>query len=232
MRRDFAKPKEGDVQMRTTLANAAAENTVSLMEEPLHSFITARIKAEIRYLVKKRKINPQDADDIRQEIFQELVRCIDSFNPENASINTFLSVVIYRTARKAAMNYWANNQDSCLFSPSLDQPKDSSDPDCQDLLGDVVGDDETAMYLGKRERTKHDQELLASEVRSFISSLSNRQKSVCKELMNGKSLKAIAADKKIPRASFYRSVIHPLRNAMKDSGLSEYLTIQKNFSFL
>jgi len=90
--------------MRTRLAeeNAAAENTVSLMEEPLHSFITARIKAEIRDLVKRRKINPQDADDIRQEILQELIRCIDSFNPKNAGINTFLSVVIYRTARKAA----------------------------------------------------------------------------------------------------------------------------------
>jgi len=222
--------------MRTALAftkeNAAAENTVSLMEEPLHSFITARIKAEIRNLIKRRRINPQDADDIKQEIFQELIRGIDSFNPENASINTFVSAIINSAVRKAARDYWANNQDSCLFCPSLDQPKDSSVPDCQDLLGDVVGDDETAMYLGKRERTKHDQELLASEVRSFISSLSNRQKSVCKELMNGKSLKEIAASKKIPRGSFYRDVIHPLRNAMKDSGLFEYLTIQKNFSLL
>lgn len=49
--------------------------------------------------------------------------------------------------------------------------------------------------------------------------------------MNGKSVKEIAVDRKCRGWSFFRNVILPLRNVMKDSGLFEELTIQKKIYF-
>jgi RNA polymerase sigma factor (sigma-70 family) len=226
----------GDVDMNTTPVRKEASNAetqTQLRKALLKPFVMKKIKFEIQSLIKAQKIQAQDADDIQQEIFLELVNCLDSFNPETSALKTYISAVILKAARKAARDIWTNRQDSCQFCPSLNEPLTLSESDSENYsLSDTVSEDEVAMYLGKREHTRHEQCLIASEVQEFVSTLSNRQNSVCKELMEGKTISEIAARKKIPRSSFYRNIIIPIRKAMEKVKLHNNLPLAKNLNIL
>lgn len=211
-------------------SNAATQTLLN--KGLLNPFVDKRIKSEIRALIRTRKIHAQDAGDIRQEILLELVKCFESFNSEHSAFETFVSAVIFKAARKAARDIWTNRRDSCLFCQSLNESANLVEDGGEDSLGDAVSEDEVAMYLGKRERTRHEQNLLVFEMQEFLSTLPKIQKSVCKELMNGKTISEIASRKKIPRSTFYRNILLPIRTAMENAQLQNNLSLNKIFNIL
>jgi RNA polymerase sigma factor (sigma-70 family) len=188
------------------------------MEQPTReAALDARILKHIRNTAKRLgrqgRIRGMDADDIAQDLFLDLWRRRDAFDPSRASFATFADRIIsHRVATLASptARLWAERQHL-----SLDEGNDGAD---QPALADTLADPQAG--------TEADQ-ALAIDVRRFIEGLPPALRRCC-DLLLTPNLRAASAEAGLHRSTIYENA-HRLRRLAARAGLRDYVAAPRHF---
>lgn len=138
-------------------------------------------------LVRSGLFQPHEEDDIKQDLRLSLWQQMPKFNPALSKRYTFATMVCRHTAkniRKSRIRML--NKDS--LPVSLDEVL--NDGDC--TRGDCISSEAYQLGLGRQNRTDAQMQALKERAAMFLERLPEEDRAICRQLMEGNSLRSIA----------------------------------------
>lgn len=188
------------------------------MEQPTReAALDARILKHIRdtakRLARSGRIPGMDADDIAQDLFLDLWRRRDAFDPGRATFATFADRIIsHRVATLASPTARLRAERQHI---GFDGPADGDDrPALTDTLADPKAPSEV-------------ERALSIDVRRFIGGLPPALQRCC-ELLLTPNLRAASAEAGLHRSTVYENA-RRLRKLAERAGLRDYVALPRHF---
>ncbi|MBW8270907.1 sigma factor, partial [Caldovatus aquaticus] len=189
------------------------------MEQPtreaaLDARILKNIRNTARRLDRQGRIPGMDADDIAQDLFVDLWRRRDAFDPSRASFATFADRVVSHSVATLLNSTARLRAERQLLS--LDAGNDGAD---RSALADTLVD--------RQADTEADQ-ALAIDVRRFIGGLPPALRRCC-DLLLMPNLRAASAEAGLHRSTIYENA-RRLRRLAERAGLRDYVAAPRHFA--
>ena len=159
-----------------------------------------------RRLVRPGRFQQYEIDDIKQKLRLALWQQMLKFNPALSSRYTFATMVCRRTAINL-LNSLARCKAKGICEDSLEQ--EVGQGNC--TLGDCISIEYYHIALGRQNRTDDQMKALKEMVVVCLGQLSAEDRDICRQIMEGNSLRAIARTRGCPYSTlknhFYKHVI-------------------------
>ena len=176
------------------------------------------IRCKACQLVGKAGLTARDVDDLIQELTAELLECLPKFDPQRASLKTYVSCVVGRKAYRIIRGRTAEMRDPRRESCSLNQVNAGVAPEAG-VHG--VTQEEHDRRTGRCNRSAKEQAQLALDVESVLAKLPERLRRLC-EALKTSSITEAAQRLGIPRSTVYGH-IREVREVFDRADLREYL---------
>ena len=144
-------------------------------------------------LVRSGRFPQHENDDIKQELRLSLWRQMPKFNPALSSRYTYANMVCNQTANTMCRNR-ARSLAKGTCEASLEQEVGQGDY----TLGDCISSDEYRIAIGCQNRTDIQYQELKDTVAAALAQLPVEDADICRQLMEGASLRAIARSRQCP----------------------------------
>ncbi|MBT3328185.1 MAG: hypothetical protein HN396_18325 [Gemmatimonadales bacterium] len=185
----------------------------------------ARISIEVaaRKLIVKYGFTHDDLDDIRAEIKLYALRQLPRYDDRKATLKTFISMVVTDGSKHVVRDHFTDKRKQARAASSLDAVVAQDNDGDGVTLAELLDVDKIDIQTGIRTRPRHEQDMLRFDVATVVSGLPDELQACCAEIMNGRSVSAIARDNGLPRSTFRDRVIAPIRSAFEAAGLRKWL---------
>jgi DNA-directed RNA polymerase specialized sigma24 family protein len=186
------------------------------------AYAKTTIKLSARKLIGKCGITAADLEDIESEMMLDVLHRLPQHNSRRWSYKTFIPHIVKNKSHHVLRSRCAEKEYFFRQAQSMDAPcKSDTDAGNESLtLHDVISQES---LHGTRGLNDFEHGELCSDLASVISNLSDVQRQCCHAIMNEESVAKIAKDHDMPRSTFYKHVIVPIRQAFREAGLEDYL---------
>lgn len=140
-----------------------------------------------------------EEEDIRQELWIAVNKRLPLFDSEKSSIETFCRRVLENALKDIRRRYFTSQSITSRTALNIDAAS----------VLDECRNDEIARIM------------LIADVRSIVMSLDPVQQSICEMIMDGYSMRQIAANKNISVGLLYKKYLVPLRKIFIEAGLQK-----------
>ena len=154
-------------------------------------------------LVRSGRFPQHENDDIKQELRLSLWRQMPKFTPARSSRYTYANMVCNQTANTMCRNR-ARSLAKGTCEASLEQEVGQGDY----TLGDCISSDEYRIAIGCQNRTDIQYQELKDTVAAVLARLPEEDADICRQLMEGASLRAIARSRQCPFTTFLNRFHH------------------------
>jgi hypothetical protein len=182
------------------------------------AYAQTTIKLSARKLIGKCGITSDDLEDIKSEMMLDVLERLPRHNQDMWSYKTFIPQVIRHKVHHILRDRCRQKE---IFWGKLQSLEE---------LFDTEFDGNTVEISFKNKVYDHsrlcsDQLFdLKLDLKDVISGLTDIQRQCCLAILDGKPLSRIAENNGIPRGTFYKNVINPIREAFKKAGLKDYIS--------
>lgn len=180
------------------------------------------IKHSARGLVGKCGITRADLEDIESEMMLDVLERLPGHDQEKWSYKTFIPRIVKNKSNHILRNRGTGKEALLRGALSMDLPCYTAS---QHGEGTITFHDVVSAESQQRDGSISGQELqdLQADIKTVLSSLSERQWRCCEAILDHQPISKIAKDNGLPRSTFYLHVINPIREAFKKAGLEDYL---------
>ena len=144
-------------------------------------------------LVRSGRFPQHENDDIKQELRLSLWRQMPKFTPARSSRYTYANMVCNQTANTMCRNR-ARSLAKGTCEASLEQEVGAGGG----TLGDSISDEEYRIAIGRQNRTDEQHQELGETMAAALDQLSAEDADICRKIMAGTSLRAIARSRQCP----------------------------------
>jgi RNA polymerase sigma factor (sigma-70 family) len=169
----------------------------ALCERQLDEALTIAVSA---FVAHQRGIDPDDLDDLRQEVALAILPRLPEYDPARASWRTFVTGLAVR-AMANAYRAWRNRRTRQREDSYAQCGECSALHGVSDLRGDHIDDQAPASYT---DGTEH--YYLGQVVRTVLMTLTPRQRAICEQFMHGQCVSAAARTLGLSRTYVYREL--------------------------
>jgi len=177
-----------------------------------NSYIKRLVEYKAQGLVGKAGYMRGDVEDIKQEMFLDLLKRMRKFDPAKASLSTFADRVVSRKACDLLRHRQADMRDWRREAFSLDEEVESEEG--VTLRHDVIGRDEAGCRKGGHYRHGEEVPSVKMDVAEALAGLPSELRRAA-ELLMRMSVSEAAREMGIPRGTFRDRYLGPLREAMR-----------------
>jgi len=160
---------------------------------------TIRIKA--KKLIGKAGFKREDLDDIKQDITLDLLQRLPKYDPEKASLNTFINDVVDNKIARMIEAQNAEMRDFRIESGSLNELVEDLDGTPVELIHEIM-DEDLPWNHGTCEISDFNYFELSDDIVKALSELPPQFREMCLRLMK-ENIFVVAKEMGIPRASMY-----------------------------
>lgn len=141
------------------------------------------IRFKSRQLCRRRDFRFDEPEDVQQELWMALLKAIEQFDPNKASLNTFIDRVVYsavamlvrtRQRREEQKNGIGTDSLDDLAVVGSDQPQSK---------GELVTDNDLHRRTGKWPRDERQHRENCEAITRALSAMPNAQRRLCRRLM-------------------------------------------------
>jgi DNA-directed RNA polymerase specialized sigma24 family protein len=185
------------------------------------AYAKATIKHSARGLVGKCGITPDDLEDIKSEMMLDVLERLPKHD-QKWSYKTFIPWIVKNKSNSILRSRCTDKAAFFRATLSMDAPLCVAGEyrDEEFTLHDVVSA-ESQQEAGKI--SGQELENLKKDIKIVLASLSNIQRRSCEAIMDEQPISKICKDNGLPRGTFCKYVIEPIREAFKEAGLEDYL---------
>jgi len=173
-----------------------------------------------RTLVGKYGFTTSDLEDLRQDLFVDLVRAWPRFSARRGTPSSFVNLLVDRRIASTVRKLRAEKRGGGRFVDSLDRQIEDAQGNVSCLV-EGLSEEASKRDPGDSRRDQLDLRNLQVDVRATLSRLPRDQKDIAKHLMNH-SRRQIAKKLGIPRRHVDQ-VVAQIRARFEDSELQDYL---------
>lgn len=179
------------------------------------------VRHKARQIVGKAGYTETDVEDIQQDLTLDLLERLGKFDPAKAKYSTFVTRLVERKiskllrARLAAMR--DHRREVCSVNDEIDVGEDQP---VQRVA--AISQDDNDLRTGKYNRPAEERADLALDLRMVLDDLPVKLREVAQMLMSN-SITEVARELGMPRSTFYDTRLKPLREALAERGLGDYL---------
>ena len=137
-------------------------------------------------------------DDIRQELWLAISKCLPQFNPDKSNLNTFCRIVLETALKEIRRGYFSNR---CI----------------SERVNTAPINEELAVYSND----DINRSILCEEVNALVQNLSPLRKKICELLMDDHSINDVAKILHIPIGTLYKHQISALRKLFIKAGFEK-----------
>ena len=185
------------------------------------AYARTTIKFYAKKLIGKCGITKADLEDIEQEMMLDVLQRMPKHD-QRWSYKTFITHIVKNKSHHILRSRHTGKESLFRSALSMDAPCKTNGDGGDNVLTfhDVVSNESLDWGNGT---SSSDPRHLNIDLAEVISKLSEIQKQCCQALMNHEPITKIAEDHDMPRSTFYKHVILPIREAFVEAGLEEYL---------
>lgn len=186
------------------------------------AYAKTTIKLSARKLIGKCGISNADLEDIESEMMIDVLQRLPKHDDRRWSFRTFIPHIVKNKSHHILRNRCTEKEFLFRQAQSMDAPccTDGASGDESQTLHDVVSPESLQGGCGMSESERGE---LRSDLARVVSNLSDVQRRCCQAILNEEPICKIAKDHGMPRSTFYKHVIIPIREAFREAGLEEYL---------
>lgn len=179
----------------------------------INQYAARLIKFKARQLARRSGFSRTDRGDLEQEMWVDLIDRLPRYDPDKASLNTFIARVVERKVVSILRYHLAEMRSPGRNEASLNDPA----VDCD---GRVVERHQTTPEAASTWQRLHDLRRDLAEVRAHLPS--GLLQSIMDEIALGGTINSIAGELGISRRAAERH-LDELRRIFEDAGLRDYL---------
>ena len=184
----------------------------------IDAYAAELIRCKACRLVGKAGLAAHDVDDLIQALTAELLECLPKFDPNRATLRTYVSCVVKRKAYRIIRDRIAKMRNPARESHSLNQV-DTEEASEEGAHG--VTQEEHDRRTGRRNRSAEEQAQLALDVASVLAKFPRRFRTLC-EALKSNSITEVAQRLGVPRGTVYEH-IGKIREVFERADLRRYL---------
>ncbi len=186
------------------------------------AYAKTTIKLSARKLIGKCGITAADLEDIESEMMLDVLQRLPKHNQRRWSYKTFIPRIVKNKSHHILRSRCTEKECYFRYAQSMDVQYEIETEEGNTFL--TLHDIISAKSLrGGGDLTGCQSDDLRIDLASVISNLSDIQQQCCHAIMNEEQVSKIAKEHNMPRSTFYKRVIIPIRQAFKEAGLEEYL---------
>ena len=186
------------------------------------AYAQTTIEFSAKSLIGKCGICKADLEDIESEMMLDVLQRLPQHDSAQWSYKTFIPHIVKNKSSHILRSRCAEKEFLFRNAQSLDAPctMDAEGGNESLTLHDIVSAEsvKSNSCMSNRERGQ-----LRIDLAGVMSSLSEIQQQCCQAIMNEEPILQIAQDQGMPRSTFYKHVIFPIREAFAKAGFEEYL---------
>lgn len=194
--------------VRSDAEAAVNTNRVPTFEEVYAMpYVQESIRALIDQNVRQYPILASHEDDLRQEMLISLWKELPHYNPEKASLQTFLRMVLRSSITVARREYFSETNLSLAYA--------------EDIAKFDFCDEDSLISKENRQTVVHlaqspmDLEMLRQDVAAVLKNVPEDQREVAQRIMDGESLREIGRSLGMDHRLVKLRYVIPLREAFK-----------------
>lgn len=181
------------------------------------AYAQTTIKLAARKLIGKCGITPDDLDDIKSEMMLDVLERLPNHDQQKWSYKTFIPRIVSHKVHHIL-------RDRCGEKEVFRGKLQSLEEFFEILIDDYTVELSFKDIVYDHSRFCSDKLFdLKLDLKNVISGLTDTQRQCCLAILDGKPLSQIAEESSIPRSTFYKNVINPIREVFKKAGLKGYL---------
>jgi len=178
------------------------------------------IRHKAKSLIGKKGLTKSDLEDIEHDLIVDLLQRLPKYDSDKATRNTFISRLVERKISNILRYRMAERRDCRREEGSLDFEIEMEETGKVFIRTNLVDADEYEIRIGRRNRSRQEENELRLDVESIIAGLPPHLRHICERL---KSMSKADAERELGMAhsTFHDQVIRPLREAFAKAGLGD-----------
>lgn len=167
------------------------------------SYIDRSIAITAVNLVKDLRLPPDDIEDIKQDLWMDLLLRLPAYDPERSSLRTFITRLVRNKRENLRESYRAQKRDVWKAGPSLDEEIELDDG-VAGRRGDLLNSDDYDLDVRGRNLTALARLELSIDMRAVLRGLDEEQLIICQLIEDAPSLVAVARALGMSRPTLYQ----------------------------
>ena len=187
-------------------------------------YAMAFIQCKAKQLVGKCGIRECDREDIEQELYLDLWQRLDKFDNEKATYNTFVQRVVKHKVADLLRERCSDKGLVERTALSLSKPIHIDQTTGREVtLGDYITNEQYDEFARNRNRSREEEEDLVLDIQEILSKLPEYARRPCELLMEGRTIDETAQLVGMKRITFYRQIVEPLREVLREANMEIFL---------
>lgn len=194
-------------------------------EKLIDAYVKKLISVKAARLAKCSNDPAVSPEDMEQELYLELLKQSDKYNPDRASFHTFAKHVICAHMETIIRKSHASKRGRNIEKISIHEQESGEDfKDCMTLIEKIDAQD--AIHLmGGNSLSEIDRIERIKEIRSLLKTLPKELRKACDLIMQEKSISETAEIMEVSRPSFYYQKILPLRKIFTEEFSINFISL-------
>ncbi|MBE0566075.1 MAG: sigma-70 family RNA polymerase sigma factor [Krumholzibacteria bacterium] len=167
------------------------------------SYIDKSIAITAVNLVRNLRLPPDDIEDIKQDLWMDLLLRLPAYDPERSSLRTFITRLVRNKRENLRESYRAMKRDVWKAGPSLDEEIELEDG-VAGRRGDLLNSDDYDQNVRGRNLTALARLELSIDIRAVLRGLDEEQLIICQLIEDAPSLVAVARALGMSRPTLYQ----------------------------
>ena len=213
-------PSQSDTICREDFDNKESLAVAKNISEEVISYAKNLIQYKAQQLVGLAGLTKSDVDDLKQEMWVDLLRRFSWFESDRAKVETFIDRVLSNCAANIIRHRCGDGRDFRLEGESLNG--ETADDDGQTIeFSQTLAEDVHDLRTGSVTRSTTEQLEFASDVQSVLDKLPAPLRELC-QLLKIEQISIAARKLGITRHEAYER-LDEIREHFKNAGLDDYL---------
>jgi RNA polymerase sigma factor (sigma-70 family) len=154
-------------------------------------------------LVNGLRLPPDDIEDIKQDLWVDLLHRLPAYDPERSGLRTFITRLVRNKRENLRESYRAKKRDVWKAGPSLDEEIELDDG-VAGRRGDLLNSDDYDLDVRGRSLTALARLELSIDMRAVMRGLDEEQLVICQLIEDAPSLVAVARALGMSRPTLYQ----------------------------
>jgi RNA polymerase sigma factor (sigma-70 family) len=173
--------------------------TINFEDVYANAYVRESVESLVATTIRQYPMLVNYEDDIRQELWIAINNHLQLFIPAKSSLDTFFRLVLENALKDIRRGFFSNKSIFCRNASDLDLCESRMEPQTDDV----------------------NRAMLIADVRAVIKTLDPIRKSICELLMDGYTMREIAAYHKISVGILYKKYLTPIKKIFIQAGIKK-----------